>query len=57
MGYEPESPFLEPGKRAHVALGQQIDNLDRTMRISRWCAVIGLMVMCIALLLFVFGVI
>jgi hypothetical protein len=57
QGYEPESPFLEPGKHAHVALGEQIDSLERTMRISRWCALIGVVVLCVALLLFFYGVI
>jgi hypothetical protein len=57
MGFEPESPFLKPGKDAHVALGEQIENLERTMKISRWYAVIGVMVLCVALLLFLFGVI
>jgi hypothetical protein len=57
MGYEPESPSLESGKQAHVALGEQIDSLERTMRVSRWLAVVGVIVLGIAFLWFVFGVI
>ncbi len=57
LGYEPESRFLEPGKYAHVALGEQIENLERTMRISRWCTGIGVFVLSVALLLFLLGVI
>lgn len=57
MGYEPESPYLEQGKQAHVALGEQINSLERTMQVSRWFAVVGVIVLGIALLWFVFGVI
>jgi hypothetical protein len=57
MGYEPESPFLEPGKQAHVALGETIDSLERKIQYSRWCALIGVVVLCLALLFFLFGVI
>lgn len=57
LGYEPESLSLEPGRQAHVSLGEQIDSLERTMRLSRWCAVLGVIVLSIALLLFVVGVI
>ena len=57
MGYEPESPFLEPGKQAHVALGETIDGLEQKIRYSRWCTVIGFIVLCVALLFFLFGVI
>jgi hypothetical protein len=57
LGYEPESPFLEPGKQAHVALGERMDCLERKIRYSRWCAIVGLIVLCAALVLFLFGVI
>ena len=57
MGYEPESPFLEPGKQAHIALGETIDGLERKIQYSRWCAVIGLIILGLALLFFFFGVI
>lgn len=56
MGYEPESPFLEQGTRAHAALGDQLDNLEAQLRFSRWYIVIGLVLLCMSLLL-LFGVI
>jgi hypothetical protein len=56
LGYEPESVFLEPGKQAHVALGERLESLERTMRIARWCAGIGVMVLLVALLIFLLGV-
>jgi hypothetical protein len=55
-GYEPESPFLEPGKQAHVALGNTISGFDVKMRHARWCAILGLVVLCAAFLLLLFGV-
>jgi hypothetical protein len=57
LGYEPESPYLETGKHAHIALGEQIESLERTVRISRWSAGIGILVLSVALLLFFLGVI
>jgi hypothetical protein len=57
LGYEPESPFLETGKYAHVALGEQIESLKRITRISRWCAGIGILILSVTMLLFFIGVI
>lgn len=57
MGYEPESPFLEQGTQAHVALGDQLDNLEDRLRFSRWYMVIGFILLCVSLLLLLFGVI
>jgi hypothetical protein len=56
MGYEPESPFLGPGKQAHVALGETMDGLERKIRFSRWCAMIGVVVLCVVLLFFLLEV-
>jgi len=56
-GYEPESLFLEPGKQMHVDLGNTIDNCAVKMRHARWYAIIGLVVLCAAFLLLLFGVI
>jgi hypothetical protein len=56
-GYEPESPFLEPGKQAHVAMGNKIDGLEGKMRYSRLLALLGFAVLCVAFLLVFFGVI
>jgi hypothetical protein len=55
-GYEPESPFLEPGKTAHVALGNRIDGLETRLRYARWYAVIGVAVLLVAFLVLLFGV-
>jgi hypothetical protein len=56
-GYEAQSPFLESGKQAHITLGDTIDGLEEKMRYSRWYALIGLAVLCVAFLLLLFGVI
>jgi hypothetical protein len=56
-GYEPESRFLEPGKQAHVSLGNTMDDIQRTMRSARWYGLLGLVVLFIAFLVFLFGVI
>jgi CRISPR/Cas system-associated exonuclease Cas4 (RecB family) len=55
-GYEPESPFLEPGKNVHVALGNRIDGLETRLRYARWYAMIGVLVLLVAFLLLLFGV-
>jgi hypothetical protein len=57
MGYEPESPFLEQGTQAHVALGDQLDTFEARLRFTRWYIVIGLVLLCMSLLLLLFGVI
>lgn len=56
-GYEPESQFIEPGKYAHVVLGNTIDKFEKKLRYSRWYALLGLIVLCVAFLLVFFGVI
>jgi len=56
-GYEPESPFLESGKHVHVALGNTIDRFEVKLRYSRWYALLGSVVLCIAFLLVFFEVI
>ena len=57
MGYEPESPFLEPGKQAHVMLGNQLDHLETRLWSSRWLTVIGIALLCMSILLLLLGVI
>jgi hypothetical protein len=52
-GYEPESPYLESGKQIHVALGDTIDGLETKIRFARWYAILGLLVLCVAILLIV----
>jgi hypothetical protein len=56
-GYEAESPFLEPGAKAHIALGDTIDGFETRVRHARWYALVGLLTLCIAFLLFFLGVI
>jgi hypothetical protein len=31
-GYKAQSPFLEPGKETHVALGEKIDGIQTKMK-------------------------
>jgi hypothetical protein len=56
-GYEPESPYLKSGKHVHVTLGNTIDRLEAKLRYSRWYALLGSVVLCIAFLLVFFEVI
>jgi len=56
-GYEPESRFLDPGKQAHVALGNRIDDFDLRMRHAWWYAILGMFVLALAALLLLSGVI
>ena len=56
-GYKPESSSLEPGKHVHVMLGNTIDGLEAKLRYSRWYALLGSVVLCIAFLLVFFEVI
>jgi hypothetical protein len=56
-GYEPESRFLEPGKQAHISLGNTMDDIKRTMRSARRVGLLGLAVLFIAIFVFLFGVI
>jgi hypothetical protein len=56
-GYTAESPFLEPGKQAHIALGDTIDGLEEKMRYSRWYILLGLAVLFIGFLFVFFEVI
>lgn len=56
-GYKPESPFLDSGKHVHVALGDTIDGFDVKLRYSRWYALLGSVVLCVAFLLVFFEVI
>ena len=56
-GYEPESPDLESGKLVHTALGNTIDGFEVKLRNSRWYALLGFVVLCVAFLLVFFEVI
>jgi hypothetical protein len=56
-GYEPESPFLETGRQAHISLGDTIDGYKLKMQFARWAAILGALVLCAAILLLIFEVI
>jgi len=57
MGYEPESPLLDQGTKAHIALGDQLDAFEVRIRSSHWYILMGIVMMTIAVLLLFFGVI
>ncbi len=56
-GYEPESPSLEAGKHFHVALGDTMDDFEIKIRYARRVAILGLLVLCVAVFLFIIEVI
>lgn len=56
-GYEPESPYLEPGKQGHIALGNTLDGFEVRMHRARWFMILGLLVFCVAILFLFFEVI
>jgi hypothetical protein len=56
-GYEPESPYLEAGKQIHVALGDTIDGFETKIHYARWYAILGFLVLCVAVFLFFIEVI
>jgi len=56
-GYKAESPFLESGKRTHIALGNKIEGFEARMQDARWYAILGFLALCLAFLLFSFGVV
>ncbi len=51
-GYEPESLALEKGKQFHVTLGDTLDGLESKIRYARWYAILGLLVLGVAVFLF-----
>ena len=57
MGYEPESPMLDQGTKAHAALGDQLDAFEVRIRASHWYITIGVFLVIIAVLLLFWGVI
>ena len=56
-GYKPKSPMLDTGIKKHVDLGDFIDNTQKNMRQSRFLAVIGYLLLTVAILIFLFEVI
>jgi hypothetical protein len=56
-GYKAQSPFLEPGKETHIALGEKIDGFQTRMRYARWYAILGFVALCIGFLFLLLGVV
>jgi len=56
-GHEPESPLLEVGKKAHVDLGKTMDSIQDEIKSSRRFAVIGYLLLIVAIIVILFGVI
>jgi hypothetical protein len=56
-GHEPISPMLEVGKKAHIDLGQTIDNIQDELGSSRRFALIGYLFLILAIIIIIYGVI
>jgi hypothetical protein len=56
-GYEPESPALDVGKQIHVSLGNTIDGFETKTRYARWIAILGVLLLSVAVVLLFFEVI
>lgn len=56
-GYEAQSPFLGPGKEAHIALGKKIDGFQTRMQHARWYAILGFVALGIGFLFLLFEVV
>lgn len=50
-GCKAESPFLEHGKQVHISLGNTIEGLERRLRYARWYALVGFVILCLAIFL------
>ena len=50
-GYEPESPSLDIGNNAHIDLGNKIDLIKTETRRSRKYAVIGYLLLIVAIII------
>ena len=56
-GYEPKSHFLDIGAKKHVELGNIMDSLQYKKKTSRILAIVGYLLIAIAILLIFLGVI
>lgn len=56
-GYEHETPFLESGKQIHISLGETINRFEKKIHYAKWYTILGIVVLCIGLLLFLLEVI
>ena len=55
-GYEPISPLLDVGKKAHIDLGKTIDSIQKDVKSSRGLAVVGYLFLFFAILAILYGV-
>ena len=56
-GYKPESPQLAEGARMHSVLGDNIDLMQKNVKLSRCLAIFGFILLFIAFLFFLVGVV
>jgi CRISPR/Cas system-associated exonuclease Cas4 (RecB family) len=56
-GYKPESPMLDIGTKKHVELGRVIDRATKNAKKSRVFALVGYLLLAIAVLILLFEVI
>ena len=56
-GYEPKSPFIDSGKKAHINLGLTIDGIRKEVRSSQRFAILGYLLLLITILVILFEVI
>lgn len=55
-GYEPKSPLLDAGIKRHVEIGNVVDHAQKGIKRSRTLAIVGYLLLIIAVLLVVFEV-
>ena len=55
-GYQPQSPLLEKGVQVHEAYGHILEGIDQKNQLSKRCAVIGYLFLCVLILLILYGV-
>lgn len=56
-GYEPQSHFLDVGAKKHAELGHIMDSVQTKTKTSRALAIVGYLLIAIAILLILYGVI
>lgn len=56
QGYEPVTPLLDVGTKAHIDLGKKIDTIQTDVANSRRLAVIGYIFLVVAIIGLLYGV-
>ena len=56
-GYKPKSKTIEKGLEQHKQLGIKIDNINKNFKKAKIIAIIGYILLCFSLLLFLFEVV